>query len=178
MLTLLAGGSLGFTCGGPTLPTTETCTPEAPLPGGEPNDGATISSLEIGRMEGAAFIPFVDDQIAFTQFGGQGSQMIIATLRLRGTAIPACLAQKTVMEQVGGSLISSEEAALPLDPAGDGSLISAAMFLIYSREPGLEVELRSEVGSVTTSVTVWVDQRGADLDGGIDAAMDAGVDGP
>ena len=169
VLALFAGGSLGFTCGGPTLPTPETCTPEEPLPGGEPNDGATISSLEIGRMEGDAFIPFVDDQVAFTQFGGQGSQMIIAKLRLRGSGIPDCLAQKTVMEQVGGEAIISEEAALPMDPAADGSLISGAMFLIYDRAPGLHVRLRSEVGTVTRSVTVWVDQRGADLDAGVDA---------
>jgi hypothetical protein len=169
---LLAGGSLGFSCG-PAPPVTETCIPDEPLPGGEPLDGAGITSLEIGRREGDAFVPFTDDEIATLQIGGQGSDMIVALLRVRGTDVPACLPQKTFMERLDGTLLVSEEAALPTVADGPGTWLTNAMFLVYFYERGVQVRLRTEVGDAEHAVVVWVEERGSPVDAGVDAAADA-----
>jgi hypothetical protein len=162
--TLLAGASLGMTCGpGPQV--TEMCTP-API-GSLPD--ATITSLEIGTMDGRAFIPFTDQGVAPLTIGGQGSDMIVTHLRLKGSGVPACLSQRTALEQLDGTEIATEQAAVPTEPDGDGGWVSGSMFMVYFGAPGHQIRFRSKVESVERTVVVWAGSTGT---------VDAGVDAP
>lgn len=179
-----AVGSLGLTCG-PPPPTSETC--ELPPVRGDAGelDGA-LTSLEIGTLDGdGGFAPFVADSVIDLQFGGQGSSMIVAHLRVRGTDVPACLAQRTVLEYPNGDAIYEEQAPVPLDRAADGSWVSGSLFMIFDREPGAKVRLRAEVGGLSRSVEVWTNFMAVDaapdaapvdarpVDAAVDAAPDA-----
>lgn len=165
--TALALANLAVTCG-PAPPSTDTCT-LPPIDAGGERDG-TITSIEVGTLDGTTFTPFVDDGVATLQSGGQGSTMIVAHLRLRGSGIPACLQQKTFVEQLDGTLLISEEAGLPMDADGAGGWVSGAMFLVYDRQPGVQVRIRTQIGAMERAVTVWVDWRGA-VDAGVDATL-------
>jgi hypothetical protein len=168
----LAAASLGLTCGpGGAPPVTDTCEPPAPPDAGEPNDGA-LTSLELGYLgSDGAFVPFVDGGVAYLSFGGQGSSMIVAHLRARGADVPACLAQRTVMETITGETLASEDAGLPTDPTADGARITSAMYLVYDRSSGEQVRLRATAGGLTRTLTVWINFDPSTL-------IDAGVDAP
>lgn len=170
LVAALAAGSLGVTCGpGGSPPVTETCEPPAPPDAGVPGDGA-FDSLEVGYLgSDGGFVPFVDGGIAQLAFGGQGSSMIVAHLRVRGGAVPACVAQRTVIEQLDGTVIASEDAGLPVDASPDGAWISSAMYLVYDRESGVQVRLRVDAGGLTRSLTVWINYAPIpDVDAGVD----------
>ncbi len=168
IITLLAGASVGMTCG-PSPQVTEICTP-AP-PGSLPD--ATVTSLEIGTMDGGRFVPFVDDGIAPVTTGGQGADMFVTALRIRGSGVPDCLRQRTVIERLDGTELLTEEAALATHPDGAGGWVTDTMFLVYYGPWGQQVRMRSSVESVERAVVVWVGVQG-EVDAGVDG--DAGVD--
>ena len=172
---VLALANLGLTCGGAPPPVTPTC--QSPLgEGGGPLPGVNVTSLELGGMADGVFTPFVDDGIAPLDFGGQGSSMIVTYLRVRGSGIPACLPQATVLEQLAGAAIASESAGLPMDPTDDGAWVSSSMFLIYDHHRGVQVRLRAEVDGRQQAVVVWAGFRGEIDAGTVDAgAVDAGT---
>lgn len=171
LVAMLAAGSLGLTCGPGLAPVSETCTPAVAADAGE-LPGGTLTSVEIGYLDGSGgFLPFVDQSVASLQFGGQGSTMYVAHLRLHGSGVPACVPQKTYLEQLDGTVISSEDAAMATDPAGTGTWITGAMYLVYDRATGVQVRLRTEVLGMQRSVVVWVDTAGT-VDAGVD--LDAG----
>lgn len=172
---VLAFASLGLTCGGGgPPPVTPTC---------EPGVGGSVTSVEIGTLVGDEFRPFVDGGVADLVFGGQGASMIVAHLRLRGTGLPACVAQRTVLETLDGMTIADERAGLPTDPAGDGVWVTGYMYLVYEWERGVQVRLRATAGGVERSVVVWAGFEST-VDAGVDAPtdapppVDAGVDAP
>ncbi len=162
---LLATASAGMTCG-PSQPSSETCTPIRMDAGSLPD--ASITSLELGRVEGDVFVPFVDGGVAPLTLGGQGSPMIVTHLRLRGSGVPSCLAQTTWLEELDGSVISSEAAAMATEPAEAGAWVTGGMFLVYYGASQHQVRLRAKVGSRETSVVVWTDAVGV-IDAGVDA---------
>lgn len=166
---LLATASLGLTCG-PPPPSSDTCAPTAIDAGSIPD--ASITSLEIGRMENGTFIPFVDGGVAPLTIGGQGSTMLVAYLRVRGSGVPACLPQTTRLQGLDGTEWSSEQAPMKTEPAGAGTWVTGAMFLVYFGESQVQVRLKAQVGSRQTEVVVWTDAVGT-VDAGVDAMPDA-----
>jgi hypothetical protein len=104
--------------------------------------------------------------------------MIVTHLRLRGSGVPACVEQRTVLEHLDGSPISSEEFPVPTDPAGAGTWITGQLFMIYRDAPGAKVRMRTEVAGVERSVELFVDYQGVDagVDAGTDGATDAAAD--
>jgi hypothetical protein len=166
----LALAGLGMTCGpGGPPPAVETCEPPA-----TPRDAglADVDSLEIGYLgNDGAFVPFVDGGVARLSFGGQGSSMLVAHLRLRGADVPACLEQRTTMEEPGGAALATESAPLPTRPTADGARVTSSMYLVYDRASGVQVRLRATAAGRTAAALVWIDFDPATL-------VDAGVDAP
>ncbi|MBE7454331.1 MAG: hypothetical protein HS111_37410 [Kofleriaceae bacterium] len=182
-LLLLALAAAASGCGGgcnlPPTPSSETCEP-AP---GEP--APTISAIEIGRRVDGVFTAIAEDSVVELVTGGQGADMIVAALRLTGTGVGDCVAQRTRLEQPDGDLISSEEAPLVVRPAGDGRHVTGDLLLIYYGGWGQQARIRAEVGGARAEVLFWAGDRGevdaatADapiLDAAPDAAPDATAD--
>lgn len=171
---LAAAGSLGMTCG-PAPPTPDTCDMPGPVP------DSAVSSIEIGGVVDGQFVPFVDGAVVPLVFGGQGSPMIVAHLRVHGAGLPACLPQATRLEQLDGEVIASESGAMATEPAGADARLTGEIFLVYFGESATQVRLRATVGDRSHEVVVWTDAVGmldAGLDASLDASLDAGVDTP
>jgi hypothetical protein len=162
----LAAGNLGMSCG-PPPPTPEICDLPGPVA-----DGA-ITSVEIGQVVNGQFTPFTDGAIAPVVYGGQGAPMIVAQLRIRGTGVPACLAQETHLERLDGLDISSLEAGIETTPIGPGVWLGGEMYLVYYGPVANQVRLRAQVEDQSVSVVVWADAVGT-----IDAGVDGDVDAP
>lgn len=145
----------GGGCDGPTLPTSETCTlaPGAPAP--------TVTAVEIGRVgPGDQFLPITDDSVVPLVVGGQGSDMIVATLRLRGSDVGGCVAQSTVLEQLDGTEISGEASALVTHAAGAGVWQTGDLLLLYYSWPGQKVRIRTTVAGASAAVELWTEYVG------------------
>ena len=170
---LVAFANLAVTCG-PAPPHSDTCALSAGTADAGLRDG-TVTSLEVGTVDGSGrFAPFVADTVVPLQLGGQGSTMIVAHLRLRGSGIPSCLPQTTQLEYLDGTPIITESAPVPLELGGDGAWTSGALLLVYDREPGAKVRVHTVVDGVETSVALWLDAVGVDAAGEpVDAAVDA-----
>jgi hypothetical protein len=164
---VLAAGNLAVTCG-PAPPSTETCEPEV---GGPPADIA-LTSIEIGSRATGTFEPFVEDGVAHLQIGGQGSPMVVAVLRLRGSGVPACLPQFTAIERLDGTSIVSEAAALPTHVEAAGTWYTNGMFLVYFGESGIQARMRTVVAEQEYAVRVWIDHVGT-IDAGVAPPADA-----
>jgi len=163
----LAVASLGGSCGGGSEPlASETCE----LPGGY--TPPVLDRVEIGQVgRDGRFRAFTDREIVPLVTGGQGASMIVANLRLRGTGIGGCVAQRTMLEIPGGTLISSEPAPLRVEPDGAGAWLTGDAYLVYDGAPGQLVRVRAEVAGQTAAVEIWAEELGS-----IDAAPP--IDGP
>ena len=75
------------------------------------------------------------------------------------------------MTDAGGEVIASETAPLPTDATADGARVTTSMYLVYDREPGVQVHLHAEAGGLTRDLAVWIDFDPRLL-------IDAGVDAP
>ena len=149
---VLALASTGGVCGGGNVPTSDTCT----LPAGYV--APQLTSLEVGQVGAdGQFRPFTDRAVVPLVVGGQGADMIIANLRLRGSGIGGCLEQRTLLEVPGGELIASEGAPLRTRADGAGGFVTGDAFLVYYAAPGALVRVRAEVAGQAAMVDVWAD---------------------
>lgn len=167
---LAAVANLGMTCG-PASPAPDLCDTPGPVA-----DGG-VTSIEIGGMVDGQFVPFVDDAVAPLVFGGQGSPMVVARLRVHGAGLPACLPQATQLEQLDGEVIASESGAMATEPAGADARLTGEILLVYFGESATQVRLRATVGDLSHEVVVWTDAVGV-RDAGVDAPPDASPDAP
>ncbi|MBE7452811.1 MAG: hypothetical protein HS111_29205 [Kofleriaceae bacterium] len=131
------------------------------------------------------FTAIAEDSVVELVTGGQGADMIVAALRLTGTGVGDCVAQRTRLEQPDGDLISSEEAPLVVRPAGDGRHVTGDLLLIYYGGWGQQARIRARGrrrprrGPVLGGDRGEVDAATADapiLDAAPDAAPDATAD--
>ncbi len=163
----LAGGAAG--CGGgcnvPT-PQSETCelAPGAPRP--------TVTAVEIGHDAAGVFTPIATDDVVQLVAGGQGSDMIVAALRITGTGTGDCVAQMTRLERPDGELISSEESPMAVRPTGADTVVTGDLLLVYYGGYGQPVRIRAEVAGVRDDVVFWAGDRG-EVDATTDARTDA-----
>ena len=149
LLCLLVLPSFGMTCGPIDPPEPDSC--------GSPEAGA-VGALEIGPERGyeQPFEAWAASDTAMIESGPQGGDMLGVTLRVTGTAPPACLAQRTRLE-AGGEVI---ESSVPLHTyeEPDGSRTTATLWLVFDQAPapGSELEVTAEAAgrSVTSRLTV------------------------
>ena len=164
--------SLGATCG-PGPPSSDNCQVEPGTP------GPTITAIDIGRVGvDGRFTPFTDDQVVPLTIGGQGASMVVANLRVTGSGVGDCLPQMTRLEQLDGSLESSEEAGLVAHLDGADTWVTGDAFLVYYGPSGYQVRIHAEVGGLVEEVVLWVDQRGVVDAGPDDGGTDGATDGP
>ncbi|HUQ08345.1 MAG TPA: hypothetical protein VM261_37900 [Kofleriaceae bacterium] len=148
------------------IPQSDICelAPGAPRP--------TVDAVRIVRRVGEGYEPIVEDSTVDTVVGGQGSDMFVVSLQLVGTGIPECIAQETFLEDVGGELISSEQAPLIADTNGTGAT-TGDILLPYYGPYGGHVRIRAEVQGATASVSFWANEMGTIDASSIDAGPDA-----
>lgn len=165
----LALGGCGSGCNVPPPPQSDICE----LPANAPRP--TVSAVEIGQKQGGVFTPIVADSVVELVIGGQGSDMVVAALRITGAGLGSCTAQETILEQADGDLITSEQAALVTVPAGPGAVVTGDILLPYYGVYGALVRVRAEVSGTTAAVEFWAGSRD-DVDAAIDARPDARPD--
>ena len=167
-------GGCGGGCNVPPPPQSDICE----LPPGAPRP--TVTSVEIGRRLGGVFTPIVADSVVELVIGGQGSDMVVAALRITGTGLGSCTAQETILEQADGDLITFEQAPLVTVPAGPDAVVTGDILLPYYGIYGALVRIRAEVSGTTVAVEFWAGGKydvDAAVDAGADARPDAAVDG-
>jgi hypothetical protein len=147
-----AFGSCGVTCGpGFSPPSSETC-----------NDPATsfdVSSIEIGLTGGSGFVPLAGGEAIQPITGGQGSDMILAYLRIDGPDVPACLPQATTV-LVDGAVVASLNVPMATTPIPGGAHVTGNMYLIMDYAPyGSRATIRAQAGDVTAEVDVYLWDR-------------------
>lgn len=142
-------GGCGGGCNVPPPPQSDTCelAPGAPRP--------TVTSVEIGQNSGGTFTPIAADSVVQLVVGGQGSDMIVAALRITGTGLGSCVAQQTILEEASGDLISSEEAPMATMPAGAGVVVTGDILLPYYGQYGGRARIRADVSGTTGAVEFW-----------------------
>lgn len=164
----------GSSCNPQPPPQSDICelAPGAPRP--------TVTAVEIGQKPNGMFAPIVEDSVVQLVVGGQGSDMVVAALRITGTGLGSCIAQQTRLESAGGELITSEEAPLVTSPAGPDMVVTGSILLPYYGPYGSYVRIRANVQGANDEVYFWTDERSnidaTTPDGRLDAATDAAPD--
>jgi hypothetical protein len=161
---LLLGGC-GGGCNVPPTPQSDICelAPGAPRP--------TVTDVQIGQFDNGTFAPIAPESVVELVTGGQGSDMVVAALRITGDGLGSCTAQETVLEELDGDLITSEVAPMSTRPAGAGAVVTGDILLPYYGSYGGHVRLRAVVSGTTDAVEFWAGSQGT-----IDAATDAPAD--
>jgi hypothetical protein len=155
LLIALALTQVGGVCGsGPNIPEPDGCAQGA--------SAGTLSSVEIGGGTDP-FAPLADGDVTPKVLGGQGGSMVVVRLRLRGTDVPSCLAQRTIVYAASGAELDEEGVALLTYPEADGSRTTKALYArMYGAIPdsGQPVVIRVIVGPIEVTRVLWVDQVG------------------
>lgn len=156
----LAGCGSSFNA--PPLPQSDICdlAPGAPRP--------AVTAVEIGRRPNGVFAPIVEDSVVELVLGGQGSDMVVASLRITGTGLTSCMAQETIFEEANGDLHSSESAPMATIPAGPDVVVSGDILLPFYGPYGTRVRIRADVNGTTDTVEFWAGSLPQ-----VDAAPDA-----
>lgn len=157
----------GGGCNVPPPPQSDICE----LPANAPRP--TVTGVEIGQRQGGVFAPIVADSVVELVTGGQGSDMVVAALRIRGAGLGDCTAQETILEQLDGDLITFEQAALVTVPAGPDTVVTGDILLPYYGVYGALVRIRAEVSGTTAAVEFWAGSRDDGDAMATDAAPDA-----
>jgi len=167
----------GGGCNVPPPPQSDTCelTPGRPPP--------TVTSVEIGQTSNGVFSPIAEDSVVQLVTGGQGSDMVVAALRITGDGLTSCVAQQTILEEADGDLITSEEAPMSTMSVGPGVVTTGAILLPYYGQYGARVRIRADVSGTTSSVEFWAGDRAlvdapTDAPGADARPVDARPDGP
>jgi hypothetical protein len=163
----LAGSGSG--CNVPPPPQSDICdlAPGAPRP--------TVTAVEIGQKTDGVFAAIAEGSVVPLVVGGQGSDMVVAALRLTGTGLGSCTAQTTFLESASGELYSSEEAAIVTSPAGAGTFVTGSILLPYYGSYGSLVRIRTSVSGTMDAVEFYAGDM-FDVDAATDAATDAAPD--
>ena len=147
-------------CDPPSIPSSESCD--------QPAATYDVDTVEIGTMGGSGFTPLAAGDIVQPITGGQGSDMILAYLRVAGPDVPACLPQSTDVF-VDDSLVASVALPMAMTAISGGASVTGEMYLIMDYAPyGHRVTIRAQVGDVIGEVAVYLWSRE-----GVDAAADA-----
>jgi hypothetical protein len=164
----LAGSASG--CNPQDPPQSDICelAPGAPRP--------TVTSVEIGTRVNGMYMPIADNSVVQLVTGGQGSDMVVAALRITGTGLGSCTAQTTFLESPSGELYSSEEAPVVTSPAGTNTVVTGSILLPYYGSYGSLVRIRTNVSGTMDQVEFWAGDM-FDIDAATDAPTDARPDG-
>lgn len=119
----------------------------------------TVASVEIGQTSTGVFAPIVEDSIVELVTGGQGSDMVVAALRITGSGLSSCVAQQTILEEADGDLITSEQAPMASTSAGPNVVVTGSILLPYYGQFGARVRIRADVSGTTDSVEFWAGDR-------------------
>jgi hypothetical protein len=139
----------GGGCNVPPPPQSDICE----LAPGQPRP--TVTAVEIGQRMGDVFTPIAADSVVELVIGGQGSDMVVTSLRITGTGLTSCVAQETIFEEANGDLYSSESAPMVTTPAGPGVVVTGAILLPFYGPYGTRVRLRADVAGTTDAVEFW-----------------------
>jgi curli biogenesis system outer membrane secretion channel CsgG len=165
----LAGSASG--CNPQPTPQSDICdlAPGAPRP--------TVTGIEIGQTQNGEFMPIVEDSVVPLVIGGQGSDMVVAALRITGSGLGSCTAQITVLESETGETYSSEEAAIVTTHVASDIVVTGSILLPFYGSYGSRVRIRTSVSGTMDQVDFYAGDM-FDVDAATDAPTDARPDVP
>lgn len=152
MLVIVSGlASLGGLCGpgGSGIPEPDECD--------EASSDAVVASLELGGRDGDTFEPIEEGQTVTPVTGGQGGSMLPVRMRLRGEAVPTCIAQQTTLTDAVGNVFLQNATPLQTYSDGEGTRTTRPHYLIFdgSPDPGDWITLTVEAAGHSAARSVW-----------------------
>ena len=151
----LPGCVSGGGCNGTPTPSSETCS----VPPGTPP--GVVTDVDIGRYLDGTFEQYGENDVVPMIFGGQGSPMMVLNLRLGGSDLPGCVAQRTRVFLDSGQSDGAEGSPLITEQVLPDTWITGDLLLVvYEVWSGSHITLESTAGDVTTTIGVWVDYEG------------------
>lgn len=144
----LLPGCMGGGCSTPDSPSAETC--DDP-----PDIAPAVSRIEIGHIDDDRFVVIQPGSVVPLVIGGQGSDMIVAALRITGSGLTSCIAQRTELSFMGEPM-SSESSPMSATQLSPAVWQTGVMFLPWYNATSVEATLTSTVGTLSASVSFWI----------------------
>lgn len=148
-------GCMGGGCNVPPPPTSETCD-------NVPNAAPIVDRIDIGYITFERFELIEPDAAVPLVTGGQGSDMVVAALRITGSNLSDCVAQSTELS-FDGEPMSSETAPLRATQLSPAVWQTGAILLPWYGPSGQLATLTSTVSNETATVDFWVQYMNPDI---------------
>jgi hypothetical protein len=149
-LLLFTAGCL-FVGSGESVPEPDDCTSPRALEG--------IESVEIGRIEADAFVPWVNGQPVELTYGSQGGAMLGVILSVRGRDLPACMAHDMTLATPDiDPLAVTSYPVQTYEGAGDTRITRMIWLILNGPEPapGTALDLELQLGDLALQRTLVV----------------------
>ena len=128
MVPLAALFALACSAGAPSAPPLDRCD-SATTGGVDAVEIGVATEAELSGNPPPVFTPLAEgDGVPLLQ-GSQGAYMVGFVYRVSGAAAPACLGQKTVVNDTSGMRITGASVPLKTYPQPDGTRITAALWM-------------------------------------------------